>query len=551
MALGDRAPGPAMGALISTLALVALMGGFIVLAFDGRQVAQVSALLAPLPLWQLWPVSHRAVHRLRVVLVSGATMLVVADSLVRAYVAEAYQAAPDSAFVVMAAANSNLREIGEYTEMNATLLAALGLLWCGLAVLIGWLATQGRRGPGCRPTWIVSVMVVLLLLSAVGHAIRPWRQLHPAVFWSGWVEQARLVRAGWEDRLLKREQALRRAQDLDPIVAIQGRSTVVLVLTESVNRDNLALYGYARPTTPGLLAHRDRQGDHLQVLRNAWSVDASTLPALRNLFGFGGAQGAPHLLALARAAGYKVWWMSNHDDIGVEQEHGRFADVVDVVNRTPGRVGNALDGELLDNVEAALAAPEARKLIVVHLLGAHPHYRLRYPTDQNPFDDRVDATEAKMIDAGRSALVRRYRNEYDAAVLYQDSVVSDILRQIEVCGPTNEHRALIYLSDHGQEVGHVGNHAGHSPATPAGYRIPTLVWRSRPFAPVASGAQAIASRPFRADWGAWTVAGLLGLQWAGENPSRDVLSDAYRWEAPDLPISVASFSDLPAEDPAH
>ena len=35
-----------------------------------------------------------------------------------------------------------------------------------------------------------------------------------------------------------------------------------------------------------------------------------------------------HVLALARAAGYKVWWMSNHDDLVIEQQHARLADVV-------------------------------------------------------------------------------------------------------------------------------------------------------------------------------------------------------------------------------
>ena len=130
-----------------------------------------------------------------------------------------------------------------------------------------------------------------------------------------------------------------------------------------------------------------------------------------------------HAIALARAAGYKVWWMSNHDDLAIEQEHARLADVVDMVNRTPGRAGASLDGELLDCLQEALDDPAERKLIVLHLMGAHPHYRLRFPRGENPFDDNADAVDAQLAGQGRPAWVRRFRHEYDAALLYHDFVV--------------------------------------------------------------------------------------------------------------------------------
>jgi heptose-I-phosphate ethanolaminephosphotransferase len=214
---------------------------------------------------------------------------------------------------------------------------------------------------------------------------------------------------------------------------------VVLVITDSINRDNMGLYGYGRPTTPRLQAHKARAGEQMAVLKNAWSVDASTLPALRNMFHFGlpESDNPPHVLALARAAGYKVWWISNHDDLAIEQQHARFADVVDMVNRTPGRASASLDGEILDCVQEAFADTSTdRKLIVVHLMGAHPHYSLRFPANANPFDDDVDAVETGLVKEGRSAWVRRFRQEYDAALLYHDFVVSELLQQTRSAGKT-------------------------------------------------------------------------------------------------------------------
>lgn len=185
------------------------------------------------------------------------------------------------------------------------------------------------------------------------------------------------LQQGLANQQARREAALARAHALAPTVQVAGHSTVVLVIADSINRDNMSIYGYKRATTPHLASQLRGLDGEMLMLRNAWSVDASTLPALGNIFGFGqpDAQDAQHLLAVARAAGYKVWWISNHDDLGIEQQHARVADIQDFANRQPGRTSSSLDGELLDNLQRALADATPQKLIVVHLLGAHPHRR--------------------------------------------------------------------------------------------------------------------------------------------------------------------------------
>ena len=146
--------------------------------------------------------------------------------------------------------------------------------------------------------------------------------------------------------------------------------------------------------------------------------------------------------------------------------------------------------------------------------------------------------EADLEKNGRPAWVRRFRQEYDAALLYHDFVVSETLQLTRGVGRAGEYRAWMYLSDHGQEVGHGGNHAGHSPATASGYRIPAVVWRNQTPAGYPEGAQ---NRAFRADWAGWTLAGLLKLRWDGDAHERDPLLARYRWEAPVLPVAVSSF----------
>jgi heptose-I-phosphate ethanolaminephosphotransferase len=534
-------PSPPRNALPACGVVGATLLALIALGHDGRRIAQLAVLAAPMVLWLAWPLRSTQMRRLRTLLVWLWAIGFALDGAVRAYLLDTYQAAPDSAMVLGAAANTNAREGTEYLWMHWRSAA----VWCAVlavaGVLMGMFARRGAVAPSVRPArWAVALIALLLLVACAAYASKPWRRLHPAIFWTQWANSVHTLRSAWADQQKQRDRLMAQARSIAPAISQAGPSTVVLVITDSINRDNMALYGYGRPTTPRLLAHRAQAGGQMAVLKNAWSVDASTLPALRNMFRFGlpDSDNPPHVLALARAAGYKVWWISNHDDLAIEQQHARLADVVDMVNRTPGRASASLDGEILDCVQEALQdASTDRKLIVVHLMGAHPHYSLRFPENANPFDDDVDAVENGLVKDGRSAWVRRFRQEYDAALLYHDFVVSELLQQTRTAGKPGDYLAWMYLSDHGQEVGHVSDRAGHSPSTASGYRIPALIWRNRDALPVEAE-----QRPFRADWTAWVLADLLRIRWNGQIPTRNVLSDAYRWQAPEMPVAIESFS---------
>jgi heptose-I-phosphate ethanolaminephosphotransferase len=535
-------------ALLACGVVGATLLALIALGHDGRRIAQLAVLAAPMVMWLAWPLRSPRMRRLRTTLVWLWVMGFALDGVVRAYLLDTYQAAPDGAMVLGAAANTNARESTEYLWMHWR----SAVIWSGALVIAGVIVgVFARRGASTgaaassstharQPFWMRSLVLVLLLIACVAYASKPWRRLHPAIFWTHWSQSVQMQRAAWADQQEVRDRMLAQARVIAPVISQTGPSTVVLVITDSINRDNMALYGYGRPTTPRLQAHKAQAGEQMAVLKNAWSVDASTLPALRNMFHFGlpESENPPHLLALARAAGYKVWWISNHDDLAIEQQHARLADVVDMVNRTPGRASASLDGEILDCVQEALQDTSAeRKLIVVHLMGAHPHYSLRFPENANPFDDNVDAVETGLVKDGRSAWVRRFRQEYDAALLYHDFVVSELLQQTRSAGKPDDYRAWMYLSDHGQEVGHGSDRAGHSPTTASGYRIPAVIWRNREALPASATQQ-----PFRADWTGWALMDLLRIQWRGQVDERNVLGDVYRWQAPRIPVAVESFS---------
>jgi heptose-I-phosphate ethanolaminephosphotransferase len=536
------------GPLVPFLAVATTLGLWIVLGHNGRRIGQLLLLALPALLWLFWPLRSAAMRTLRSWALWLWAMAFVVDATLRAYLFDTYQAAPDSSLVLGAMANTGARESAEYLSMHwrsvTTALVPVALAG-GLLAYFVWPApardtaerTRWRRAP-----WGIALLSLALLASSIAYASKPSRRLHPVQYWADWAGSVQGQRATWADGETTRRAALERASAAEPVLLSQEPATVVLVVSESINRDNLGLYGYARATTPRLSAQHAALAGRLIVLRNAWSVDPTTLPALANLFQFGDPSGKNpmHLLALARAAGYRVWWIGNQDDMAVEQNHAGLADELRLINRTPGRSSRSPDSDVLQPLRAALADPHPRKLVVVHLMGAHPHYHLRYPEGRNPFEGQADAVERELESQGRPGWLRQLRNEYDAALLNHDTLVSELLDLTRAAEPAGGYRAWMFLSDHGQEVAHERERAGHSPGTAAGYRIPALVWQNEPNRALPADLE---RRPFRADWASWTLTDLLRIQWQADEPSRNVLNDGYRWLAPRLGVPVASFVD--------
>jgi heptose-I-phosphate ethanolaminephosphotransferase len=536
------------GPLAPFLAIAATLWLWVAFGHDGRKIGQLLLLALPALLWLFWPLRSAAMRTLRSWALWLWAMAFVVDATLRAYLFDTYQAAPDSSLVLGAMANTSARESAEYLAMHWRAVTAALVPVAVAGGLLAWFVwpaqardhaerTRWRRAP-----WGITLLGLAVLASSIAYASKPWRRLHPVPYWADWARSVQSQRATWADGATTRRVALERARAAEPVLLSQAPATVVLVVSESINRDNLGLYGYARATTPRLSAQHAALAGRLIVLRNAWSVDPATLPALANLFQFGDVsnKNPMHVLALARAAGYRVWWIGNQDDMAVEQTHAGFADELQLVNRTPGRSSASPDSAVLAPLRSALADPHPRKLIVVHLMGAHPHYHLRYPEGRNPFEGQADAVERQLESQGRPGWLRQLRNEYDAALLNHDTLVSELLDLTRAAEPAGGYRAWMFLSDHGQEVAHERERAGHSPGTAAGYRIPALIWQSEASRALPADLE---RRPFRADWSSWTLTDLLRIQWRADESSRNVLNNGYHWLAPRLGAPVVSFVD--------
>src|SRR5262249_11558439 len=193
--------------------------------------------------------------------------------------------------------------------------------------------------------------------------------------------------------------------------------TIVFVIGESVTRLNLSRAGYHRETTPEL----DALGDELTWFSDVISCDPSTIPALKKILTPADLShpdlwlSKPDLLLMARRAGYKTFWISNHstDANGVVSVFASHADKTVLVNRGSSRGDGSYDEVVLPALEDSLRDPNPRKLVILHLLNAHPAYYFRYPKSFARFNDAEDAVTRELKAKGRAFWAIKMRNYYD------------------------------------------------------------------------------------------------------------------------------------------
>lgn len=527
--------------------LFALLIGVQELGHDDVKTLQMMALALPFQLVLLIPIANPRYFNARTVLVYIVLASFLFDSILRYFIYQAYQAAPGSSLVLSAVANTTPQESIEFIASFSKpiiMLSVLGLLTLSLLIILVKAASASAIRP--YPTrfnskGVLLFLIIAIVISTLAYASKPWRKLHPLSFWPRIVANTIELRESWHDLGKRRLKELNFAQTLKPTITHDESSTVVLVISDSLNRDNMSTHGYQRNTTPRLAALSQSLRQDMINFRYAWSTQAATLASLDSLFNLATKDDQTvHLLALAKAAGYHISWIGNHDGQAIEQAHARFADHLVLLNKIPGRNSTSSDSSTHQPLAAALQQPFQRKLVIVHMLGAHPQYKMRYPSSAAIYADANDTVTQAMKQQGRSSWLIEKRNEYDAALRHHDDQIVKTFEITRDALHTTKHGAWIFVSDHGQEVGHTREHAGHSASTAAGYRIPSFIWSKQA---LTQSPNDIAKRPLRLDWLGWTILSQLAIEWTEQQTHKDILREEYRFENPELGIPIKSFSN--------
>ena len=268
---------------------------------------------------------------------------------------------------------------------------------------------------------------------------------------------------------------------------------IVLIIGESYNRYHAQLYGYEKPTTPRQLK-RAQQGELIayQDVVAPWNLTSFVFKYLFSLYSVGD-QGEwcdyPLFPEIFRQAGYHVTFLTNQflpqaKEAVYDFSGGFFLNNPILSNAMFDARNEKLsyyDEGLLKDWDNLVRGDESTKegrLTIVHLKGQHLDYRTRSPKNRWFFkQDDYDRPDLRSAEIQRLAY-------YDNAVLYNDSIVDEVIRRVE-----DEQSVVIYVPDHGEECYGEGVHfCGRMHSTEITGRlaheefdIPFWIWCSRSF----------------------------------------------------------------------
>ena len=480
---------------------------------------------------------------------------------IQAFLRDFYGVAHDDNIVIEALFSTDSSEAGEFLLQNAIGVVKHLAILAGCTAFFGWIVSRNpgkRNGKRCalepspgdsgnllrlrRRRTVLAV--VFLALFAAAHLNPAMRKDDPILYFP-----LRYIKWNKGIEATKKLQAeLNKTYSDKDLASIQysgnGPRTVVFVIGESTTRLNWSMYGYPRVTNPELQA----LGADLVRFEDVVASDGTTVPAFQKFLTPATIaepdlwKKKPDILTMAKKAGYKTFWISNQGSqsgaTGVLSIFASHADQSVFTNRGGSREESSLDEVLFAPFQKALSDPAPRKFIILHTLGAHPAYNFRYPKSFARFDKADDAVSKGLKSSGRAFWAVIQRNNYDNAMLYIDHILK---RSLDMCKSVPGPVAWLFVPDHGEDVAHYTNFAGHNTRVASQYEVPMLLWRSETFEAPKSDPDKIRLRPYQLDMLDHTLLGLLSVTGNYYDSGHDILSSGFK-ESPRI-VAGAPYRD--------
>ncbi len=265
----------------------------------------------------------------------------------------------------------------------------------------------------------------------------------------------------------------------------KGKETYVFVIGESVDRKHMGIYGYNRSTTP----YFEQIKSELFIFKDVVTAHNFTSAAVKSmLLAKNRTDQIYSLISFFKSAGFKTFWLSNQGKwdsfdnavmrFGKSCDEYAFIygkDVIYSSNRynltfdNEQRRLNLWDENLLKYLDEALSDSSEKKLIILHLYGSHCPIDSRYPPEfakffvSQPYSDRAKAFTVCL---------------YDNSILYTDHILNEVVKNLKRSGGVS---AMLYLSDHGQDVNDTEECDIAARTWPNGYEVPFVVWLSKEY----------------------------------------------------------------------
>ncbi|WP_168797252.1 phosphoethanolamine transferase [Lampropedia aestuarii] len=261
---------------------------------------------------------------------------------------------------------------------------------------------------------------------------------------------------------------------------------LVLVVGETARADHFSTNGYARNTTPELLAADVINFPHVTSCGTSTAV---SLPCMFSVLGKDGhtasKQHNENVLDVVQRAGYRVLWLDNQ--AGCKGVCDRVVSETTSAALTPALCADqeCLDEAMLSGLDARVArllssgASQPGKspgvVVVMHQMGSHgPEYYRRSPAAMKGFTP--ECRTANFGDCTQEAII----NAYDNSIRYTSHFLGLTMQWLQAQSAQYD-TAMLYLSDHGESLGEAGLYLHGMPyalAPSAQTHVPMVAWLS-------------------------------------------------------------------------
>ncbi len=301
---------------------------------------------------------------------------------------------------------------------------------------------------------------------------------------------------------------------INPAAQKSRVKNIILIIGESLQRGHMSLYGYNVKNTP-LLEGLEASGNLIKF-SDTISPYGTTNQVLMRLLNFSDYESERKrawfrnlsIIDMFKLSGYRTFWISNQEAFGAHALSAKSAadraDAESFLSKSNlyETVRIKPDGVLLPLINQAKTEQSERNFYVIHLIGSHMDYSLRYPEGFGKFS----AADVKAKLTSKQKDVVAY---YDNSVLYNDFVINEIFKIF-----SGDDSLIVYLSDHGENLYENGR-LGHGMESRFTYEIPLIFIGSREFlsdhAKLWQRLAAAKDKPFMSDDLAHLLADIIGV----------------------------------------
>ncbi len=263
-----------------------------------------------------------------------------------------------------------------------------------------------------------------------------------------------------------------------------SRHIYLLVVGEASRYDHWAVNGYPRPTSPEVeklnnffTFHDVASGGTMTILSVPQLITRADSPDYERH------TKEKSILAAFQEAGFFTAWISNQSHYGLTGNIGMHFNDGDTAmysghGENETNFTGTYDETILPMVQNVIDSHSKRDIfLVLHLIGSHWRYVLRYPTSFQKFVPTSDRNHTLITRPSKDEII----NEYDNSILYTDYILS---RLAVILKQSNAISSFLFVSDHGENLD--DNNDGlyfHSyQPTFATARVPLFLWFSDGYA---------------------------------------------------------------------